>query len=142
MPAWPGGPCPECGEVMPENLIHCQNCRALLNTDLEFDSVIIPEFVPLKEIGSAKDVKIRGYYVACLECADELRITRTYVGRQVQCNKCSGQFLFNPDGQVLAVYSECAHCSKRLRIATKYVGRRVTCKYCGGKIRIIENDKT
>ena len=60
MPAWPGGPCPECGEVMPENLVHCQNCRALMNPDLKTDSVEIPEFIPLQEIGSMVEVKPKG----------------------------------------------------------------------------------
>ena len=50
MPPWPGGPCPSCGEEMPERLIHCRTCRTLLNTDLDPDSVEIPAFVPLQEI--------------------------------------------------------------------------------------------
>ena len=38
MPAWPGGPCPNCGEDMPPNMVHCRECRTLLNPELERDS--------------------------------------------------------------------------------------------------------
>ena len=39
--AWQGGPCHQCGDDMPANLVHCQTCRALLNSELTEDSVEI-----------------------------------------------------------------------------------------------------
>lgn len=142
MPAWPGGPCPACGEEMPENLIHCQNCRALLNTDLDPDSVEIPEFMPLREIESMVDVEPRGYFVGCPACRRELRINRKYTGQRVQCKYCAGQFelnLSNPKIGLNAIYAECPHCHQELRAHYKYLGAKVACRHCNGKIHFVES---
>jgi hypothetical protein len=140
MPAWSGGPCPKCGEEMPEKLIHCQSCRALLNTDLESDSVEIPEFIPLREIETMQDVELVGYYIGCPSCKLELRIHRKYLGQEVACKHCSGQFPFEfADSRigVAAFYTTCPHCSEELRANPKYLGARVACKHCGGKIQLV-----
>ena len=142
MPAWPGGPCPQCGDDMPENLVHCQNCRALLNDDLYKSSVEIPAFVPLQEISSMVEVEAVGYHIECPHCAKELRINRKYGGEQVQCKFCSGQFradLTSPAVKVHAFYSTCPHCEEELRIAAKYLGMKVACKLCGGKIHFVQS---
>jgi len=140
MPVWTGGACPQCGEHMPENLIHCQNCRALLNLDLESGVVEVPEFIPLQEITTMVEVEMAGYYVACPNCTRELRINRKYSGERVQCKFCSGQFvldLSNPKVKVNAFYTACPHCSDELRAAPKYMGTKVACKHCGGKLHLV-----
>ena len=76
MPVWPGGPCPDCGQDMPANLVHCQFCRALLNPDLYRSDVEIPEFFELKEVSHMIDVPLKGYFVLCPHCEEELKINR------------------------------------------------------------------
>ena len=98
MPAWPGGPCPSCGDVMPKNVVRCQNCRTLLNSDLEPDIIEVPEFIPLQEIESMVEVELGGYYVACPHCKRELRVGGKYVDENVQCKFCESQFTI-VDGQ-------------------------------------------
>lgn len=141
MPAWPGGPCPTCGEDMPENLIHCYNCRALLNNDLESDSVEIPRFIPLQEIAVMLDVAPAGYYIACPRCDKELRVSRKYVGEKVLCKHCSGSFsldISHGKVDVLAYYAPCPACSQELRASKKYLGQKVACKHCTGQLRFVE----
>ncbi|QDU79760.1 Double zinc ribbon [Polystyrenella longa] len=141
MPSWPGGPCPKCGEDMPEKLIHCQTCRALLNDDLNFDSVEVPEFIPLQELESMVDVSLEGYFVNCPECQEELRINRKYVGKKVQCKRCEAPFelkLDNNQVQSKAFFSKCPSCQNELRAAHKYIGEKVACKYCGGKLHFVK----
>lgn len=141
MPAWPGGPCPSCGMEMPPNLVHCQECRRLLNDELEPDSVEIPSFVPLQEIAAMHDAEPRGHYCRCPACAAELRINAKYVGVQVQCKFCDSPFLFaltDPKIEVTAHYYDCPHCEKEIRAAAKYVGTRVACKFCSGHIQLVE----
>jgi len=143
MPPWPGGPCPECGEEMPERLIHCRSCRALLNTDLEPDSVEIPLFVPLQEIESFVELPVRGYYVQCPQCYRELRINRKFTGKRVTCKQCTGEFVLRFDDgpqrvEKIAVYVHCPHCTERLRMSTKYVGVKVACKACSGRLMAVE----
>jgi len=140
MTAWPGGPCPGCGEEMPAKLVHCQVCRTLLNPELESDSVEIPAFIPLREISAMVEIEIRGYYIACPACQRELRINKKYAGSQVQCKHCAGTFsleLSRPDVQLIAVYAQCPHCEQELRAAPKYVGHKVACKHCSGKIHFV-----
>ncbi|MAG93230.1 MAG: hypothetical protein CMJ48_05720 [Planctomycetaceae bacterium] len=140
MPAWPGGPCPSCGDDMPENLVHCQRCRTLLNDDLDHDSVEIPPFVQLEEISSMVEVPPRGHYIACPQCDKELRINRKYVGEKVQCKFCQGGFRFapsGPDAAAHAFYTTCPHCSQELRVASKYLGEKVLCKLCDGHIHFV-----
>lgn len=141
MPIWPGGPCPQCQEEMPENLIHCQSCRTLLNTDLEADSVEIPEFIPLKEIESMVDVAPQGFYIGCPLCKKELRIHQKYEGEKVQCRHCEGRFLFDrsdPKTTTVAFYCICPHCEEEIRAAIRYMGIKVACKLCGGRIQLLE----
>ena len=64
---------------MPAKLVHCRECRALLNTDLSEDSVHIPAFQPLTEMDPADaqpgdDVRPRGEYTLCPHCGNELRV--------------------------------------------------------------------
>ena len=142
MPAWPGGDCPTCGVPMPENLIHCQNCRTLLNPDLQVDSVEIPEFIPLQEIASMVDVELTGYYIGCPKCKRELRVASKYVDEHVECKFCHAQFSLNLGNggiKANAFYSKCPHCNEELRAATKYMGQRVACKHCGGKIHFVDH---
>ena len=138
MPAWPGGPCPSCGESMPENLVHCQTCRTLLNSDLETDSVELPAFVPLEEIATMIEVEPQGHYITCPTCSDELRIAGKYVGKNVRCNFCETPFEHQvPSSRLRAFYTQCPHCSEELRAAIKYLGLKVACKHCGGKIHCV-----
>lgn len=126
---------------MPENLIRCRNCRTLLNTDLEPDSVEIPAFVPVQELESVLDVPARGYFVTCPHCDRELRINAKHRGSMVECNHCAGAFQFdfnNPRVEKLGVYVDCPHCTQRLRMATKYIGIKVACKFCSGRVRVID----
>lgn len=141
MPAWPGGPCPNCGEDMPSRLVHCRECRALLNTDLESDSVEIPEFQPLQELDSLVELTPRGFYISCPLCDRELKVNRKYEGKGVECASCKGTFQFDfRDERIskLGYYVDCPHCQKRLRMSPKYAGRKVGCKHCQGKIRLTE----
>lgn len=144
MPTWPGGPCPECGEDMPGNLVHCRTCRALLNTDLVADSVEIPEFIPLPEIEAMVEVELMGYYLACPHCKRELRVNAKYLDEKVQCKFCDSQFTMdfsNPKLSMEAFYCTCPHCQEELRAAPKYMGMKVACKHCGGKIHFVEHAK-
>jgi len=126
---------------MPENLIHCQSCRALLNPELESDSVEVPEFMPLQEIESMVDASPNGHYVECPDCHRELRIHDKYAGQRVKCKFCNGGFRHDLTGgsvHVVAVYTSCPHCSQELRAATKYLGLKVACRHCDGKIHLLQ----
>lgn len=139
MPAWPGGPCPDCGHDMPAKLVHCQFCRALLNPDLYRSDVEIPAFFELKEIPSVPEVKVAGFHIVCPHCSDELRINRKYQGAVVACKFCSGQFkldVADPKIRTRAFYSDCPHCSREIRLAPKYLDRKVACRHCEGHIRV------
>ncbi|MFN0051467.1 MAG: hypothetical protein ACKV0T_04705 [Planctomycetales bacterium] len=141
MPPWPGGPCPECGEDMPEKLIHCFSCRALLNTDLDPDSVEIPEFVPLKEIEPLVELERRGYYLSCPHCTRELRVNARFLGQSVSCKQCNGAFVLDFKDEAIrktGVYVRCPQCQGRLRMSLKYVGLKVACKECGGRLKVID----
>lgn len=141
MPAWPGGPCPSCGDNMPANLVHCQTCRAILNEDLESDSIEIPRYVPLQEIAAMIEVDPLGYYVGCPSCNKDLRINRKYVGENVQCKFCARPFpleLSGSDVRSSHFYTNCPHCSEELKVAHKYMGTKAACKHCGGKIHFVE----
>ncbi len=144
MPPWPGGPCPVCGEDMPERMIHCRNCRTLLNSDLESDSVEIPTFVPLKEIDSCVELKVRGYYINCPQCSRELRVNGKFVGKSVTCKHCEGSFVLDFSGEGLqpaGIYVYCPHCSDRLRMSVKYVGVKVACRSCQGRLMAIQPEQ-
>lgn len=144
MKAWPGGPCPDCGEEMPANLVHCRMCRALLNPDLHRSDVEIPAFFELKEIDSVKEVELAGFHIQCPHCEQELRINRKYTGQAVACRFCSGQFkleLRDRRVRLRACYAACPHCEKELRLAAKYVGQKVSCKFCDGHVRINDSSR-
>ncbi len=129
-----------CGDEMPENLIHCQSCRALLNSELMSDSVEIPQFVPLPEIEATVDVLPRGHYVGCPECGESLRINKKYIGERVVCRFCDATFQHsvNPKGKMLKAYfTNCPHCEKELRAAPKYMGKKLVCKHCSGQIHFV-----
>lgn len=140
MPAWQGGSCPDCGEEMPPLLIHCRNCRRLLNDDLEEDTVVEPVFVPLQEIKTVVSVVPRGVYDRCPACDRELRINRRYEGKVVRCKYCAASFTMSPQSVPhvgrTAFYADCPHCRQELRVGTKYLGQRVACKFCSGELTL------
>lgn len=140
MPAWPGGPCPRCGEEMPALVVHCRSCRQLLNDDLEEDTVVEPAFVPLKELAAAATVAPDGVYDECPACGRELRINRKYAGQVVRCKHCRAGFTLSPHVSPVAgrraYYADCPHCRRELRIGAKYWGVQVACKFCGGQLRV------
>lgn len=139
MPAWPGGPCPTCGEVMPEAMIRCRTCRTLLNTDLEVSSVEIPAFIPLPELSSMAQIDAQGIYLPCPKCEKELKIAKKYFGERVACKFCEYDFRLDPATPAVKesdVYSKCPHCEKDLRFDPKYLGQKVACRFCGGKLEI------
>lgn len=110
----------------------------MLNTDLESDSIEIPEFVPLQEIAAEARVPVRGYFLGCPSCDRELRINARFDGKKVSCKHCAKGFRFQSDRvgstDPLAVYVYCPHCRERLRMASKYVGVKVRCKHCSGQL--------
>lgn len=141
MPAWPGGPCPECGEDMPPKLIRCVSCRTLLNEDLQPDSVEIPKFEPLKEIAACVETEPRGYFVICPYCDKELKINRRYLGKKLSCKSCDRVFRLELDSETVkcvGFYLNCPHCDDRLRARMKYLGLRVVCKSCSNDIEIVK----
>ena len=132
---------------MPANLIHCQSCRALLNAELRCDTVEIPEFQPLPEISAMVEVEPIGFYVSCPDCSRELKISRKYCGKRVQCRFCEQPFLFDSTQSAestegaarrVAFYCSCPHCSETLRVAAKYLGRKVACRHCDGHLHFVE----
>ena len=144
MAAWPGGPCPECGDVMPANMLRCMSCRAWLNPELTRPEPPVPEFRPLPEIKESKNqsvVRPEGHFVVCPACRRELRVANQYMGRQVACRFCDKRFpmVFDDDGtKRLGVYVHCWSCGDELRAAEKYLGREVICKHCDGRMKIGE----
>ncbi len=121
---------------MPENLIHCMTCRALLNVELKADSVAIPEFIPLTEIESMVQLVLSGNYVVCSSCDKELRIHNKYIGQHVLCKFCQTPFTYDEKIEVRAMYGKCPHCAEEVRAALKYSGMKVACKHCDGKIQL------
>jgi len=139
MPAWAGGPCPACGEDMPENMVRCRTCRTLLNTDLEIASVEMPAFVPLPELDSMAEIEPMGVFITCPSCHKDLKIARKYLGERVACKHCATDFRLDPASPNVRdadVYSKCPLCAKDLRFAPKYIGQKVACRYCAGKLLI------
>jgi transcription elongation factor Elf1 len=141
MPAWPGGPCPDCGDEMPPRVLRCRTCGALLNTELQPGVIEAPEFVLLPEVSPVTDITANGYFIGCPNCEKELRIASKYQGATVQCKICTAPFKFeltNPAIRRIAVYADCPHCKKELRVAVKYLGKKVGCKHCEAAIRVAE----
>ncbi len=144
MPAWPGGPCPECGDQMPAKLIRCATCRALLNPELSPKEIESPEFVPLREVLVVVDVPVIGDFVRCPKCQRELRIHCKYRGQRVTCRQCDHPFdlhVGTPAVQRLGVYASCPHCTQELRAAERFIGMNVLCKFCNGAIRMLDAAK-
>ena len=139
MPAWPGGPCPECGDQMPAMLIRCATCRGLLNPELVPKEIAFPDFVPLPEV--VVDVQLKGDYIRCPQCEKELRISYKFRDKHVSCKFCSHAFKLNlasPTLQHRGIYVPCPHCQKELRVAERYLGEDVACNFCNGAIRILD----
>lgn len=160
MAAWPGGNCPDCGDFMPPNLITCQTCRAMLNSELKVSVVDIPDFIPLQELDecdleksdtaiiaqSSKPVGLqvlliepRGVYYKCPGCNQELKIPKQFMGAKVQCNHCSHNFqmdLQNEPARVAATYVDCPYCQQRIRASKKMNNHNVQCLHCQGALHI------
>ena len=136
--AWQGGPCPQCGDDMPANVVHCMTCRAMLNSHLKDDSVEMPKFEPLPEIRIMKTAKARGHYVRCGGCGEELRINSKYIGARVSCRHCDFTFAYDDEVERIAMYSTCPHCSEELRASTKFIDQNVACRFCEGALRLEE----
>src|SRR5882724_6347998 len=97
MPPWPGGPCPECGEVMPERIIHCRNCRKL-----RVNKKFIGKRVTCKQCSgdfvldftdSKRKIEKNGIYVYCPHCSDRLRMSTKYLGVKVACKSCTDRLM-------------------------------------------------
>lgn len=125
-------------------MIHCRECRTLLNADLEHDSVEIPTFVPLREMAAMIEITPSGIFVNCPQCVQELKINRKYLGQRVQCKFCQTDFRLDPADPIVNaadVYSKCPHCQQDLRFANKYIGVKVACRFCGGHLNIINSSQ-
>ena len=143
MPAWPGGPCPKCGDDMPLNMIHCRTCRHLLNPELERSSVEIPAFFPLQEVDTLVELIPNGRFIECSSCRKELKIHRKYLGERVQCKFCAADFRLDPTSPEVRStdsYGICPHCHETLRFDSKYIGSKVACRFCQGKVHILSPD--
>jgi len=129
---------------MPERLIHCQCCRALLNPDLKSDSVEIPPYIPLQEISSMIEVHPRGFFFDCPNCSKELRVNRKYLNQKVSCKFCKEAFDLSLKAPALAtsyaIYAACPHCKEDVRANKKYLNEKVACKHCSGKIHLMPVD--
>lgn len=128
---------------MPEKLIHCQTCRALLNPDLAPERAPVPEFAPLPELEIMVDAAAAGYFVACPACEHELRIRRKFRGMRLQCKFCSATFQLDPsaaESRNIALFVDCPHCRRELRAAWKYLNTKVVCKHCRGQIHLVDEE--
>ena len=121
---------------MPPRVIHCQTCRALLNSELSEDSIEIPAFFALPELPTLPTASPRGHYVFCPGCRQELRIHAKYRGMRVQCKHCDQPFLYDAGVTVLAAYMPCVHCQQEIRAGLKYLGHKVVCRHCGGHLEL------
>lgn len=136
--AWPGGPCPQCGEDMPARVVHCRTCRALLNNELTEDSVEIPLFIPLPELDVVAAAPPKGHYVVCPGCEEELRIHVKYKDQRVQCKHCQKPFRYDATVKVNAMYTQCPHCKNEIRASARYIGSKVGCRFCGGHLELLK----
>lgn len=148
MAAWPGGPCPDCGDDMPANLLRCMTCRAWLNSELSRPEPAVPKPFALPEIPSKdarRPTQLRGHYVVCPSCQKELRVSHRFVGNSVACKFCSASFELSFRSEKLrriGVYANCPHCSNELRVGRKYFGREVLCRHCSGRIQLPVEEPT
>jgi len=123
---------------MPANLVHCQTCRALLNSEFTEDSVEIPAFIPLQEIDPSRIARPRGHYVSCPGCHEELRINRKYERASVACRFCNCSFVYDETVTLKAMYTTCPDCREELRAAVKYIGENVACRFCKGQLLLAD----
>lgn len=121
---------------MPARLVHCRSCRAMLNSELSDDSIVIPEFFPLPEVSTLRTAHPRGSYVTCPGCSAELRVHNKYRGLKVQCKHCDRLFLYGPQVAITAVYMPCPHCEQEIRASLKYLGSKVACLHCSGHLEL------
>ncbi|MEM1062653.1 MAG: hypothetical protein AAF532_11785 [Planctomycetota bacterium] len=145
MAAWPGGPCPSCGNDVPPSMIRCCECRTLLNSDLEISDVKIPEYVPLPETDAdpARTVTVRGFYSSCDSCGHTHRLRARYAGKRVRCKHCDAMMRTpadlsgtSQDGPKLAaLYAACPDCDRPIDFAAVDVGATVFCQSCGTPVR-------
>ncbi|QDU36571.1 hypothetical protein Mal4_08580 [Maioricimonas rarisocia] len=138
MPAWPGGPCPDCGDDMPANLVRCATCRALLNPELKPSDIVPYEPVQLQEVASFVESGLVGCFVGCPKCRRTLRVHAKYNGHKVACRFCDATFLFDRSRDDLSWrggWCQCPHCEKELRFEQAALGRRVACRFCEGHLR-------
>lgn len=146
MAAWQGGPCPDCGDDMPPNMLRCMTCRAWLNPELTRPEPTVPDLFDLPEIEPGQVTRLSeaaGHYVVCPECQKELRIASNYFGQRVGCKFCQHPFELSFDDPKLrrvGVYVSCPHCQEELRAARKYLGNEVVCRFCSGSILLPEPD--
>lgn len=135
MPAWPGGPCPNCGEHVLEKVIHCVSCRTLLNPDLDSPDVDLPVFEPLKELKSPIEFSPTSYTFACPHCARKLHALASNRGRRGTCKSCNGRIEVELSKvEVSSFNGICPHCDVSLQNPGKYAGRVVACKSCDAQI--------
>jgi hypothetical protein len=111
-------------------------CRAMLNSELNDDSIEVPVFIPLPEIHDMKTARARGHYVRCGGCSEELRINLKYNGATVQCRHCEHTFPYNSKVERIAMYANCPHCSEEIRASMRYVGQKVACRFCNGPLQL------
>ncbi len=141
MAEWPGGNCPQCGEWMPPNMIHCRECRQLLNPELTKSSVEMPTFEPLQELDSMAEVEHAGFYCECPKCQRELKVAKKYLGERVQCKHCQAGLVLDPMSPIILradVYAKCPHCEQQIRFDPKYMGMKVACRFCQGKLQVLK----
>lgn len=139
MSAWPGGPCPDCGDDMPANLVRCATCRALLNPELKPADIMPYQPVRLQEVDSFVEADLVGYFVGCPRCRRKLRVHGKYDGQKVACRFCNATFLFalsRDDLTWLGAWCTCPHCDRELRTDLTAPDHRVTCRYCDGQLLV------
>jgi uncharacterized protein (DUF983 family) len=122
-------------------MIHCRECRQLLNLELARSSVEVPEFIPLQELDSMAEITPSGLYLPCPKCQQDLKINRKYLGQRIQCKFCQAEFRLDPTSPAVRqadVYSRCPHCQQQIRFDPKYLGMKVACRFCGGKLTILQ----
>jgi len=122
-------------------MIHCRECRQLLNPELTKSSVEMPTFEPLRELDCMAEVEHAGFYCECPKCQRELKIAKKYLGERVQCKHCQAALLLDPMSPLILkadVYAKCPHCTQQLRFDPKYMGMKVACRFCQGKLQILK----
>ena len=138
--AWPGGPCPNCGEDMPARLVRCRDCRELLNTGLVAREIEAPSHFDLVELDARADVPPRAERTRCPSCANTLKVALHYAGKRVACKHCGGQLTAGVPEARSAWVCDCPHCAKEVRVPANLAGELVGCKFCGGKLRVVVGD--